>query len=165
MTSIFKQIFRTVYVILAVPFLFVSINFIPKSPCWLPCTKDNGQGIINYVVNFFTVNGQIPQWIWLVALPAWIGLFILIKVIPRLMKFKVSKALKKQLARWMWYNLLIFPVLMAFYIPYNLIWLQYTPLQILKFVLTNGFFGAIVNFVLRPWNAWIARFIERRNKK
>jgi hypothetical protein len=78
---------------------------------------------------------------------------------------KILKGLKTQLVRWMWYNLLIFPVLMAFYIPYNVFWLQYTPIQILKFIATNGFFGAIVNFVLRPWNAWIARFIERRNKK
>jgi len=78
---------------------------------------------------------------------------------------KILKGVKTQLVRWMWYNLLIFPVLMAFYIPYNVFWLQYTPIQILKFVATNGFFGAIVNFVLRPWNAWITRFIERRNKK
>jgi hypothetical protein len=78
---------------------------------------------------------------------------------------RIGKALKAQLIRWFWYNLLIFPVLMAFYIPYNVFWLQYTPLQILKFIATNGFFGAIVNFVLRPWNAWIARFIERRSKK
>jgi hypothetical protein len=78
---------------------------------------------------------------------------------------RTLKVLKEQLLRWMWYNLLIFPVLMAFYIPYNVFWLQYSPLQILKFVLTNGFFGAIVNFILRPWNAWISRFIDRRFSK
>lgn len=91
-------------------------------------------------------------------------LMIVIKYSPS-DQIQISKHVKTQLVRWFWYNLLIFPVLMAFYIPYNIFWLNYTPLQILKFVATNGFFGAIVNFILRPWNAYITRFIKRREEK
>jgi len=78
--------FKIVYGILAVPFVFVMVNVIPKSPCWFPCVKDNGQAIIDYFVNFFTGNGLIPQWVWLVAFPAWIVTFILIKVVPPLFR-------------------------------------------------------------------------------
>ncbi len=122
--------------------------------------------IIGVVSNFV----RDPIVIGLVAASAfWMPLSVIFKYKPNQnVVFKtprILKGLKTQLIRWFWYNLLIFPVLMAFYIPYNVFWLQYTPLQILKFIATNGFFGAIVNFVLRPWNAWIARFIERRSKK
>jgi hypothetical protein len=86
MTSIYRRIWRYVYGILAVPFAFVMGNVIPKSPCYLLCTKDSGQAIIDYFVNFFTGNGLIPQWVYLVAFPAWVGLFILVKVIPPLFR-------------------------------------------------------------------------------
>ncbi len=72
------------------------------------------------------------------------------------------KSLRVQLLKWLIYNLLIFPVVAVFYVPYNLIWLQFNSLQIIRWFLTAGLASAAVNVILRPWNAWVSRFIEKR---
>ena len=50
---------------------------------------------------------------------------------------------------------------MVFYVPYQLFWIQLNALQLLKYVATSGLFAALVNIMLRPYNAWVKVFIDR----
>ncbi len=75
------------------------------------------------------------------------------------------RMLYNQLLKWLWYNALIMPVIAAFYVPYNIFWLQLNSLQLLKWFLTAGAASSVVNIVLRPWNAWIAKFLDKRFSK
>jgi hypothetical protein len=78
---------------------------------------------------------------------------------------KITKALREQFMKWMLFNLLTFPVLMIFYIPYQLWWIGLTSLQLVKYVATAGFFAAIVNIIMRPITAAVVRYLDRRYKK
>jgi hypothetical protein len=70
------------------------------------------------------------------------------------------KTVRDQLIKWILYNLIIFPVLMVFYIPYQLWWIQLTVVQLWKYVLTAGVMAAGVNFILRPVNRWASNYID-----
>jgi hypothetical protein len=78
---------------------------------------------------------------------------------------KIGKTLRVQFMKWFWYNLFTFPVLMTFYIPYQLFWIGLSPIQLLKYIATAGFFGAAVNLVMRPVVAWITHFVDKRYGK
>lgn len=60
---------------------------------------------------------------------------------------------------WQWakYNLLTFPVIAGIYIPYNVLWIGYTPVQLLKWLGTAAVFGAMANLVIKPWVGYIFR--------
>ena len=62
------------------------------------------------------------------------------------------------------YNLLTMPVIFAIYLPYNFFWIGYTPVQLVKWLLTAAFFGALANVVLQPWISFVHRkgWIERK---
>src|SRR5690348_4289947 len=77
------------------------------------------------------------------------------------MKRPTLLALRDQILKWALYNLLILPVIAAFYIPYNLFWLQFNSLQLLKWFLTAGAASGVVNIILRPWNVKANKIIER----
>jgi hypothetical protein len=78
---------------------------------------------------------------------------------------KITKALREQFMKWFWFNLLTFPVLMVFYIPYQLLWIGLSPIQLVKYVATAGFFAAGVNLVMRPVYALVTRFNDKRYGK
>lgn len=61
------------------------------------------------------------------------------------------------LMAWVRYNLLTFPVIAGIYVPYNVLWIGYTPLQLLKWLATSAVFAAAANLVLQPWISFIYR--------
>ncbi len=78
---------------------------------------------------------------------------------------KFFKSLRAHFMKWLIYNALTFVFLSIFYIPYNLWWLKLSSLQFLKWLLTAGAFGAVVNIVMRPYVSWIVRMLDRRYGK
>lgn len=77
------------------------------------------------------------------------------------MKVPSLATIRNLFLKWLFFNLITFPALMVFYIPYQLFWIQLTPLQLLKYVFTAGLFAAAVNLVLRPVYAYATRFNDR----
>ena len=73
----------------------------------------------------------------------------------------VGKTMKRpgwrHVIAWARYNLLTFPVIAAIYIPYNVFWIGYTPVQILKWLATSALFAAGANLILQPWVTFIHR--------
>ena len=78
---------------------------------------------------------------------------------------KLVKTLREHFMKWAIYNVATFALLSVFYVPYNLFWLQLSGLQFLKWFLTAGFFGSIVNIVMRPYVSRVTHFIDRRYGK
>jgi hypothetical protein len=75
------------------------------------------------------------------------------------------KVIKEQIAKWFIYNVATFALLAIFYLPYNIYWLGYSGLQLLKWFLTAGFFGSIVNIIMRPYVAKITHYLDKRYSK
>ncbi len=78
---------------------------------------------------------------------------------------KLFSSFRKHFMKWAIYNVATFALLSIFYIPYNVFWLQLNGLQLLKWFLTAGFFGSIVNILMRPYVGWITHFLDRRYPK
>lgn len=74
---------------------------------------------------------------------------------------KLYRAFKTQFKRWAIFNLFTFPFIAMFYVPYNLFWLQYTQLQLIKWVLTSSVLAAIFNLFYRPYVAFVTRFLDK----
>lgn len=55
------------------------------------------------------------------------------------------------------YNLCVFPVVTAIYVPYNLLFIGYTPFQLLKWLLTAGIVSAGANIIIQPWISFCYR--------
>ncbi len=75
-------------------------------------------------------------------------------IFPR--RGKMDK-LRHQLVQWARYNLLTFPVVMAFYVPYNIFFIGYTPFQLAKWIVTSAFYGGVFNVFMRPWLSFLYR--------
>jgi len=71
--------------------------------------------------------------------------------------------LVRSLKRWLLYNAMIFPVIAAIYVPYNVLFLQYTAIQLVKWIATSAFVAAGANLVLQPWTSKVVRYLDRRN--
>ena len=67
------------------------------------------------------------------------------------------RRLPRHVRSWVKYNLLTFPVIAAIYVPYNVLWIGYTPFQLLKWLLTAAEFGAAANLVIQPWVTFVHR--------
>jgi hypothetical protein len=55
------------------------------------------------------------------------------------------------------YNLCIMPVILAIYVPYNLLFIGYTTFQLFKWLTTAGFLSLAVNLIIQPYIAWLYR--------
>jgi hypothetical protein len=78
---------------------------------------------------------------------------------------KFIKVIKVQFKRWAIFNLFTFPFIAMFYVPYNIFWLQYTQLQLIKWVLTSSLLAAIFNLFYRPYVGFVTRFLDKRYGK
>lgn len=75
---------------------------------------------------------------------------------------RVWSRLPKSLRGFLLYNLLFFPAVAAIYIPYNILWIQMTEFQLIKWVATAAVFGSIANIGLAPWIRYINGWLQRR---
>lgn len=69
---------------------------------------------------------------------------------------------KTQFKRFLLYNLLIAPVVLGLYIPYNFFWLHYTTLQFYKWIFTAALMYGAANLILAPWTAVVVRFLDKK---
>jgi len=75
---------------------------------------------------------------------------------------KIWNKVPKKLRRWALFNLITFPVLAAIYTPYNVLWLHYSGVQLLKWLFTAGAFGAVVNLFFANYVRKVHEFLNRR---
>jgi hypothetical protein len=75
---------------------------------------------------------------------------------------KLQVWLKTQFKRFILYNLLIAPIVLALYIPYNFWWLHYTTTQFWKWIFTAAVMYGAANLILAPWTSIVVRFLDRR---
>lgn len=66
-------------------------------------------------------------------------------------------SLRAKLKAYVRYNLLTMPILFAIYLPYNWLFIGYTPFQLVKWLVTAAFFGAAANVIMQPWVSFIHR--------
>ena len=66
-----------------------------------------------------------------------------------------SMSWRSRIGAYIRYNLLVMPIIFVIYVPYNVFFIGYTPVQLLKWALTAGFVSALANVVLQPWITWI----------
>ncbi len=64
---------------------------------------------------------------------------------------------RARLSNYVRYNLLTYPVLSAIYVPYNLLFIGYTPLQLVKWLATAGFVSLAANTIIQPWISFCYR--------
>ena len=75
---------------------------------------------------------------------------------------RVKVWLKTQAKRFLVYNLLIAPVVLALYVPYNFLWLHYTTMQFWRWIFTAALMYGAANIILAPWTAVVVRFLDRK---
>lgn len=59
----------------------------------------------------------------------------------------------------MLFDIMSAPVVLALYLPYNILWLHYSILQLEKWVFTSVIMFAIANVILTPYYVWIFKKI------
>jgi len=74
---------------------------------------------------------------------------------------KFVRRAKSQFKRWLLFNLFTFPFIAMFYVPYNIFFLQYNSLQLLKWFLTSGALAAFFNLFYRPYVVFVNRIIAK----
>ncbi|HYT42296.1 MAG TPA: hypothetical protein VEP90_08110, partial [Methylomirabilota bacterium] len=62
---------------------------------------------------------------------------------------------RARVVQYIKYNLFIMPVILAIYIPYNLLFIGYTVVQLTKWLLTAGLLSLGVNLILQPYQSFL----------
>ena len=66
------------------------------------------------------------------------------------------------LKKFVLYNLAIEPFLIGLYLPYYILFLRYSNLQLVKWLLSTIPFSMLVGVVLTPVEMWLVRLLDRR---
>ncbi len=66
------------------------------------------------------------------------------------------------LKKFIFYNLAIEPFLIGLYLPYYILFLRYSNLQLVKWLLSTIPFSMLVGVVLTPVEMWLVRLLDRR---
>ncbi len=49
------------------------------------------------------------------------------------------------------YNLCVMPIIFCIYVPYNILFIGFTPFQLIKWATTAGLVSLFVNAIIQPW--------------
>lgn len=64
--------------------------------------------------------------------------------------------------RYLFYNAMTWPVVTAVYSPYYIVWLQFSGMQILRWLATSLAMGIAANFAIMPVVTRVVRWLDRR---
>jgi hypothetical protein len=65
--------------------------------------------------------------------------------------------IKMRLTQWLRFQFFAQILVLVFYVPYNVIWIGYSPVQLVKWLVTAAPYSVVFNTALQLWLAFVRR--------
>jgi len=65
--------------------------------------------------------------------------------------------LKSRMTQWLRFQFVVQVLVLIFYVPYNVFWIGYTPVQLAKWLITSAPYSLVFNTALQLWLAFVRK--------